>query len=259
LNHHLNNTILHLADTCLILAQRNSAWCGHGPVLEQDIALTNLALDTLGQARNFYQYAARLMNESGAHKEPVTEDSLAYLRTEREFKNLLVVEQPNGHWGQTVLRQYLFSQFQQLLFEQLQHSTDTQVAAIATKALKEIAYHVRWSSEWVVRLGDGTDESHTKMQDAVAALWPSTAELFAPADYESTAAASGEYVAVESLKEAWHAKVQAVFEEAILHLPTAAAWGAWMQGGKQGVHTEELGHILSDLQYLQRTYPNSEW
>jgi ring-1,2-phenylacetyl-CoA epoxidase subunit PaaC len=174
--------LLHLADTTLILSQRNSEWCGHGPILEQDIAITNISLDLLGQSRNFYQYAAGLINDSVKSKDSkvlpsgedsggaVDEDKLAYLRKEREFKNLLLVEQPKGDWAQTILRQYVFSQFQYLLFEQLQHSSDEQLAAITTKALKEITYHVRWSSEWVIRLGDGTEESHQRMEKAIDEL-----------------------------------------------------------------------------------------
>ena len=150
--------ILHLADNTLILAQRNSEWCGHGPVLEQDIAITNISLDLLGQARNFYQYAAQLIGNGS------TEDSLCFLRSEREFKNCLLVEQPNGDWGQTILRQFFFSVYQHLLYSQLQNSDDESLTAIAAKALKEVTYHVRWSSEWVIRLGDGTIESHKRMK-----------------------------------------------------------------------------------------------
>jgi ring-1,2-phenylacetyl-CoA epoxidase subunit PaaC len=173
----LINYTLHLADTTLILSQRNSEWCGHGPILEQDIAITNISLDLLGQSRNFYQYAATLIGGEA------TEDSLAYLRKEREFKNLLLVEQPNGDWAQTILRQYLYSQFQYLLFEQLQNSNDEQLAAIATKSIKETAYHVRWSGEWVIRLGDGTEESHNRMLYAIDELWRYTGEMFEPAVY----------------------------------------------------------------------------
>ena len=164
MNNSLIDYTLHLADTTLILSQRNSEWCGHGPILEQDIAITNISLDLLGQSRNFYQYAAALKNDGS------TEDSLAYLRTEREFKNLLLVEQQNGDWGQTILRQYFFSQYQLLLFQQLQQHSDEQLPAIATKAIKETTYHVRWSSEWVIRLGDGTDESHNRMLHAIDEL-----------------------------------------------------------------------------------------
>ena len=237
--------ILHLADTTLILAQRNAEWCGHGPVLEQDIAITNISLDLLGQSRNFYQYAALLTGGD------CDENKLAYLRKEREFKNLLLAEQPNGDWGQTILRQYLFSQFQYLLFEKLQNSNDEQLAAITTKALKEIKYHLRWSSEWVIRLGDGTKESHTRMLHATNELWRYTGEMFMPADYESIAG-----VDFSLLKEEWNKKVKSIFEEATLSIPE----NVFMQtGGKDGAHTEQMGFILAELQYVQRAYPNSEW
>src|SRR5436190_10658086 len=176
---------LHLADNSLILGQRNAEWCGHGPVLEQDIAITNISLDLIGQARNFYQYAAQLINnlkklESSkvspfrGDLEGASEDSLAYLRKEEEFKNCLLVEQPKGDWAQTILRQFFFSQYQYLLFQQLQNSKDEQLAAIAEKSLKEVTYHLRWSSEWVIRLGDGTDESHQRMIKAIDELWKYT-------------------------------------------------------------------------------------
>ncbi|NCU02506.1 MAG: phenylacetate-CoA oxygenase subunit PaaC [Chitinophagaceae bacterium] len=236
---------LHLADTTLILSQRNSEWCGHGPILEQDIAITNISLDLLGQSRNFYQYAAALKNDGS------TEDSLAYLRTEREFKNLLLVELENGDWGQTILRQYLFSQYQLLLFQQLQQGSDEQLAAIATKAIKEITYHVRWSSEWVIRLGDGTDESHNRMLHTIDELWRYTGELFEAADYET---AMG--IDLAAINQIWTEKVTAVFDEAKLPVPQ----NVFVQkGGKHGIHTEQLGYILTELQYLQRTYPGAKW
>jgi len=246
---------LHLADTTLILSQRNSEWCGHGPILEQDIAITNISLDLLGQARNFYQYAALLINQlTNQPINPATEDSLAYLRKEREFKNLLLAEQPNGDWGQTILRQYLYSQFQYLLFEKLQHCTNEQLAAIAAKSIKETAYHVRWSSEWVIRLGDGTEESHSRMLKAMDELWSYTGEMFEPAEYENI-------VDVKSLKEAWDQKVSAILNEASLIPPPAGGGGAvFMQsGGKEGKHTEHLGYILTELQYMQRAYPGATW
>ncbi len=240
----LTDYILYLADTTLILSQRNSEWCGHGPILEQDIAITNISLDLLGQSRNFYQYAATLIGNTD-------EDKLAYLRKEREFKNLLLVEQLNGDWGQTMLRQFLFSQYQYLLFQQLQNSKDEQVVAIVTKALKEIAYHVRWSSEWVIRLGDGTEESHQRMEKAISELWPYTGEMFVPAAYEKEMA-----IDFDLLKEEWNGKVKSIFDEATLAFPEKV----FMQsGGKTGTHTEHLGYILTELQYMQRTYPNSEW
>lgn len=234
---------LSLADTTLILAQRNAEWCGHGPILEQDIAITNISLDLIGQSRNFYQYAATLIGGDA------DEDKLAYLRKEREFKNLLLVEQPNGDWGQTILRQYLFSQFQYLLFEQLQKCDDEQLAAITAKALKEIKYHLRWSSEWVIRLGDGTAESRSRMLKAINELWSYTGEMFVPAAYETI-------VDITALKNEWEQKIKIVFEEATLPLPEKTFMHS---GGKQGTHTEHLGYILAELQYVQRAYPNSTW
>ena len=244
--------LLHMADTTLILSQRNSEWCGHGPALEQDIALTNISLDLLGQARNFYQYAAVLINsKTNQSDNPVTEDSLAYLRKEREFKNLLLAEQPNGDWAHTILRQYFFSQYQYLLFDQLQNSSDEQLAAITAKALKEIKYHLRWSSEWVIRLGDGTAESHQKMLHAIDELWSYTGEMFLPAGYEIQNGIDFLW-----LKDAWMTRVNAIFKEATLSIPE----NVFMQtGGKTGIHTEHMGYILAELQFVQRAYPNSEW
>lgn len=242
--------LLHLADTTLILSQRNSEWCGHGPVLEQDIAITNISLDLLGQSRNFYQYAANLINLSTKSTQS-TEDSLAYLRTEREYGNLLMVELPKGDWGFTVLRQYLFSQFQFLLFEQLQLNKDGQLAGICAKALKEIKYHLRWSSEWVIRLGDGTEESHGRMQHALNELWCYTGEMFIPAAFEKETG-----IDFTAVKNQWTEKVTAVLSEATLNLPQNIFMHT---GGKEGRHTENLGFILAEMQYIQRTYPGCEW
>ena len=240
---------LHLADTALIMAQRQAEWCGHGPILEQDIAITNISLDLLGQSRNFYQYAATLMGD-------IDEDQLAYLRKEREFKNLLLAEQPNGDWGQTILKLFFVSQFQYLLFTQLKESKDVQLAAIAEKSLKETTYHVRWSSEWVIRLGDGTAESKSKMEKAIEELWRYTGEMFVSAKYELQCAADNLTIDCSSLQAAWQQKVSTVFEEATLSLPEKV----FMQsGGKDGIHTEHLGFILTELQYMQRTYPGATW
>ncbi len=255
------NYTLSLADNVLILGQRNAEWCGHGPVLEQDIAITNISLDLIGQARNFYQYAAKLINTSTSlHinnlSGPSTEDTLAYLRTEREFKNCLLVEQPNGDWGQTILRQYLFSTFQSLLFDKLQHSKDEQLAAIAAKALKEVAYHVRWSSEWVIRLGDGTEESHHRMLKAIDELWSYTDELFVNTDYELATIEENIGVDVSTLREPWYKNVHQIFEQATLPVPENIFMHT---GGKNGIHTEHLGYILTELQYMQRAFPGCEW
>ena len=241
----LINYTLHLADNVLILGQRNGEWCGHGPVLEQDIALTNITLDLVGQARSLYQYAAQLKSDGS------TEDKLAYLRTEREFLNCLLVEQPNGDWARTILRQFLFSAYQFNLYQALQKSPDNTLRAIAEKSLKEVRYHLRWSSEWVIRLGDGTEESHRRMEAAIGDLWPYTGEFFLPAPYETE---PGVYPS--TLREAWSEKIKTVFEEANLSVP-AGIFN--QQGGKTGIHTEHLGYVLADLQYLQRTYPGAEW
>lgn len=242
--------ILYLADNALILAQKNAEWCGHGPILEQDIAITNITLDLIGQARNFYQYI------SDTRRDGTTEDSLAYLRDVRGYKNCLLVEQPNGDWGQTILRQFFFSVYQYLLYEQLQNSRDEQIAAIAVKSLKEVTYHVRWSSEWVIRLGDGTADSHARMINAINELFGYTGELFQPAAYEEEALKAGIGTDLEVLKEKWEEKVKAVFEEATLTYPNSAFQHT---GGKNGVHSEQMGYILADLQFMQRAYPGCEW
>ncbi|HVZ25395.1 MAG TPA: 1,2-phenylacetyl-CoA epoxidase subunit PaaC [Sediminibacterium sp.] len=242
--------LLHLADNALILAQRNSAWCGHGPILEQDIALTNITLDHLGQARLLYQYTAELIG-SGE-----TEDSLAYLRDPMDYLNVQLVELPNGDWGQTILRVFFFSNYQSALYKKLQHSGDTTVAAIAAKSLKEVSYHLRWSSEWVIRLGDGTPESRQRMLAALDYLWPYTGEMFEPADFEKIAAAEGLGINPTELINDWDQTLQKVFTEAGLPIPEKN----WMHsGGKKGVHTEHLGYVLAEMQYLQRTYPGSNW
>jgi len=238
--------LLHLADNSLILAQRHAEWCGHGPVLEQDIALTNITLDLVGQARSLYQHAAEKIG-NGA-----TEDSLAYLRTENEYLNCLLVELPNGDWAQTVLRQFFFSAWQSAYYMQMEKSGDSQLAAIAEKSLKEIRYHLRWSSEWVIRLGDGTEESHTRMQNALEDLWPYSGELLEPAEYEKEA----DFLNPGELKQNWQTQVRTVLEEATLVYPGPAYMH---QGGKTGQHTEHMGYLLAELQYLQRAYPNAQW
>ena len=238
--------LLHLADCTLVLSQRNSEWCGHGPVLDQDIAITNISLDLLGQARNFYQYAAKLMGGNW------DENRLAYFRTEREFKNILLTELPKGDWGQTILRQFFFSQYQYLLFEKLQHHPDEQLAAITSKALKEVKYHLRWSREWVIRLGDGTEESARRMKNAVSTLWQYTGEMFMPESFETAIGA----VNMEQLKQDWETAVTGVFVEATLQIPGKEYMHS---GGKKGIHTEHMGFLLAELQYIQRAYPNCEW
>jgi len=237
--------ILHLADNALILGQRNAEWCGHGPVLEQDIAISNISLDLIGQARSFYQYAAELKGNG------TTEDDLAYLRDERQFRNILLVEQPKGDWAFTTLRQFLFSSYQQLLFQKLTTHTDERVAAIAEKTLKEVNYHVRWSSEWVIRLGDGTEESRSRILSALASIWTFTGEMFMPESFETT---SG--IVVTELETSWKEKIKTSFAEANIDVPENTFMRS---GGKKGIHSEHLGFILAEMQYLQRSYPGCEW
>ncbi|MFL5811826.1 MAG: 1,2-phenylacetyl-CoA epoxidase subunit PaaC [Flavisolibacter sp.] len=263
---------LHLADNALIIGQRNSEWTGHGPVLEHDIAITNISLDYLGQARNFYQYAAELYNQFDQNQkkevDPFTprlwktynrelqEDDLAFLRDEHQYLNLLITELPKGDWAHSILRQFFFSAFQFLQYSELQKSSDTQLSAIAEKSLKEVAYHLRWSGEWVIRLGDGTDESHSRMKKALDDIWMFTGEMFQAARFELRVASELKTLDVSSLKEAWMNKIETVLSEATLELPKST----WMQaGGKEGRHTEHLGYLLAEMQHLQRTFPNVVW
>ncbi len=237
--------ILHLADNALMLGQRNAEWCGHGPVLEQDIAISNISLDLIGQARSFYQYAAERQGNGS------TEDTLAYFRNERQFRNILLVEQPKGDWAYTTLRQFFFSAFQQLLFQQLSTQADERIAAIAEKSLKEVNYHVRWSSEWVVRLGDGTEESRRRLEQALDDSWPFVNEMFQPENFEIESA-----VQVNELQVAWTEKIHACFSDAGMEIPVTTHTRS---GGKKGIHSEHLGYILAEMQYLQRSYPGCEW
>ena len=242
------NYILHLADNALILGHRNSEWCGHGPILEQDIAISNISLDLIGQARNFYQYAAVLKNDGS------TEDTLAYHRDSHDFLNILLVEQPKGDWAVTILRQFLFSAYQQLLFEALRHANDAQLAAIAAKAIKEITYHLRWSSEWVIRLGDGTTESKQRMEDAIALIWCYTDEMFIPANFEHALVLGGEITDISQLKGQWHQNVKSVFDEATLQVPGSSLA---LNGGKEGKHSPHLEVILKEMQSVARAHPSS--
>ena len=242
--------VLQLADNTLILSQRLGEWCGHGPVLEQDIAITNIALDLLGQARNLLAHATTLEDQ---HR---SEDALAYFRDAHQFRNALLVEYPNTDWGYTLTRQFFFDTFNYYNYQALLQSKDPQLAAIAEKSLKEVTYHLRYSSEWMLRLGDGTATSHQKMQAAVHALWPYTGELTTPNDADRWAAAAGIGPDLADIKLLWESKVKAVLEAATLSVPT----NNWMQkGGKEGRHTEHLGFILAEMQHLQRTYPGQAW
>ncbi|MEQ6124345.1 1,2-phenylacetyl-CoA epoxidase subunit PaaC [Pseudotenacibaculum sp. MALMAid0570] len=242
--------ILGIADNSLILGQRLGELCGHGPSLEIDIACTNISLDLFGQTRSYYQYAAKIKGEG------TTEDDIAFLRREREYVNLLLVEQPNRDFAHTMARQFLFDVYHLLLLQELEKSHDITLAAIAKKSIKEVSYHLRFSSDWVKRLGDGTKESQAKMQAGVDALWTYTDELFHQTDADKAMIEEGIGVDVTKFKDVYMQKVSQVLTEATLNVPETK----WFQkGGKQGIHTEHLGYLLSDLQYMQRTYPNMEW
>lgn len=241
---------LQQGDNALILAQRLSEWCGHGPALEQDIALSNIALDLLGQARMWLSYAAEL---EGRNR---TEDDLAFLRDEREFRNVLLVEQPNGHWGVTILRQFFYDAYSFYSYQALRDSADERMAAIAEKALKETTYHLRFSSEWTIRLGDGTDESRQKMQEALEVLWPYAGELCIPGEVDRIACEQGIAPDLIAIKSKWMQRVSEVLDEAKLNVPADAYMHT---GGKEGLHTEYLGRILPEMQFLQRAYPGAKW
>ena len=246
----LHEYIISIGDNALILGQRLGEWCGHGPALETDMAMTNISLDLFGMVRSYYQYAAEVEGKGR------TEDDIAFLRFERDYRNVQLVEQPNGNFADTITRQFFFDAWHSLFLHELGKSSDTQLAAIAAKSIKEVKYHLRFSSQWVLRLGDGTAESHDKMQDAVDDLWMFTEELVTPTELEKEMAAKGIGVDVSKLKVAYYEKLESVLNEATIKIPKKQ----WMQqGGKSGIHTEYLGHLLSEMQYLQRAYPGANW
>lgn len=248
---------LHLADSSLIMGHRLSEWTGHGPMLEQDMAITNIALDLIGQSRNLYQYAATMTNSISEDNKNITEDNLAYLRDAGEFKNLLITELPNGDWGKTILKIFFFSAWQYFFYQKLIDSSDVHFAAIAEKSLKEVTYHLKWSNEWVIRLGDGTEESHERMEKALEELWPYTGEMFEPTGYENEAIKNRVGVAVSDLKNDWLNKIKLVLQEATLPVSKEDTW--MHTGGKNGIHTEHLGYLLAEMQFLQRAYPGCQW
>lgn len=244
------NYVLQLADDALILGQQLSQWCSRGPVLEQDIAIINIALDHIGRARLLYQYAADLKGDDA------TEDDFAYHRDTNKFKNFLLIEQDNGHWGDTLARSFFIDTYNFYYYDKLTKSTDAQLAAIATKALKEITYHAQWSAEWMIRLGDGTAESHQKIQQSINDLWMFTGELFEDNAAENDMAKANIGVVGASIKKEWDAKVGEVLSIATLQKPTET----WMQtGGRKGIHTEKLDYILFEMQAIPRAYPNEKW
>lgn len=250
MNTNLYHYILHLADNANVLGHRLSEWCGHGPVLEQDMAMTNIALDLVGQARSLYQYAAEIEGKGQ------TEDDLAFLRDAWDYKNVLLVELPNKDFAYTVIRQFLFDVYNYYNYKALTQSTDQHLAGIAAKSLKEVTYHLRWSSEWTIRLGDGTSKSHDKIQTALNDYWTYAGEMFKPTTFEKELTENGVISNLVDLKPLWDQHVQKIVNKASLKLPE----NTWIQqGGKEGRHTENLGFILAEMQFVQRAYPGAEW
>jgi len=250
MNKKLYKYILGIADNNLILGQRMGELCGHGPSLETDIACTNISLDLLGQVRSYYQYAAKIAGDGRS------EDDIAMLRKEREYLNVLLVEQPNTDFAYTIARHFLYDIYHFLMLSELEKSKDLNLSAIAKKSIKEVSYHKRFSSDWIKRLGDGTQESHNRIQTAINDLWTYTDELFHQTDADKAMVEAGIGVDVTKLKEAYYKEVNAVLEIATLEVPESKYF---QKGGKQGIHTEYMGYLLAELQYMQRAYPNMKW
>ncbi len=250
MKNNLYNYILGIADNSLILGQRLGQLCGHGPSLETDIACTNISLDLFGQVRSYFQYAAKIAGDQR------TEDDIAMLRKERDYKNVLLVEQPNTNFAFTIGRQFLFDVYHLAFLTELQNSNDFTLSVIAKKCVKEVSYHLRFSSDWIKRLGNGTSVSKEKMQEAINGLWTYTDELFYQTNADKEMVFEGIGVDVTKLKNNYYSHINNILLEATLEIPESK----WFQtGGKEGIHSEHLGYLLSDLQYMQRTYPNMEW
>lgn len=247
---HLITQLIRLADDHLILGHRLSEWCGHAPLLEEDLALPNMALDLIGQARVLYTYAGKLENKGR------DEDDFAYRRFDVEYSNLLLCERPNGDFAHTLLRQLFFSLFMEHFWQAACESTDAHIAAIAAKAIKESRYHVRHSAQWVIRLGDGTEESAARTRTAMEQLTPYVAELFESDTATQSNAASGWLPDPCSLESLWRESLSPLLEQAQLPFPT---YQPGQSGGRRGIHTEDLGYLLAQLQYVQRSYPNMQW
>jgi len=250
MNNNLYNYILGIADNSLILGQRLGELCGHGPTLETDIALTNISLDLFGQVRSYYQYAAKIAGDDR------NEDTIAMMRPEREYVNVLLVEQPNTDFAYTITRQFLFDMYHYMFLAELQNSNDETLSAIAKKSIKEVSYHLRFSSDWIKRLGDGTEESRKRIQNAINDLWTYTDELFHQTDADKKMIAEGVGIDTSKLKEQYYKQISEVLNEATLEVPDLKYF---QKGGKQGIHTEHMGYILAELQYMQRAYPNMSW
>jgi len=243
--------LLRLGDSALILSQRLTEWCGKGPALEEDMALANVSLDLIGQSRLWLSYAAEV---EGLGRD---EDQIAFLRDAHDFRNLLLVEQPNGSYADTLVRQFFFDTWHQLTLESLTRSSDGRIADIAEKALKEVRYHLRRSGDLIVRLGDGTDESQRRVQTAINDLWMYTGAMFTSDEVDEVMAAQGIATDPAALRDPWLAHVGQVLAEATLTLPSPDAW--MQSGGKQGRHGEAMGFLLAEMQFLQRAYPAAQW
>ncbi|MGP8214084.1 MAG: 1,2-phenylacetyl-CoA epoxidase subunit PaaC [Bacteroidia bacterium] len=250
INKALFDYVLWQGDNSLILGHRLSEWCGHGPILEEDIALTNISLDLIGLSRLYLTYAGELEGKGR------TEDDLAYLRDVMDYKNSLLAEQTNGDFANTVMRQFLFTAFNYHLQNALLGSTNEKLRSIAEKAIKETTYHLRHCSDWVIRLGDGTEESHKRMQNAIDNLWMFTDDLFETSESDKLLVAEKIVPGMAGIRKQWDATIKQVLDEATIKIPKPSFM---MKGGRKGIHTEHLGYILAELQYLQRAYPGAKW
>ena len=249
-SHTLFRYILRLGDLSLVLGQRLGEWVGHAPALEEDLGLANIALDLIGQSRLLLSYAGEVEAKGR------DEDQIAFLRDQGAYFNAVLAEQPNGDFGQTIVRQVLIDAFQLELYDRMTASSDPRLAAIAAKSVKEIRYHLRYSGGWLVRLGDGTPESHARVQSALESLWPYTVELFAEDDLDQSMADCGIAPRLSDIHLAWSARIDEILTEATLKRPVDRPH-AWH--GKRGQHSEHLGYLLAEMQYLQRAYPGARW
>ena len=250
MNEHLVEYCLRIGDTGTVLSHRLGEWCGHGPMLEEDIAMTNISLDLLGQARAFLSYAGETEGKGR------TEDDFAYHRDERAYRNLLLAELPNGDFAHTMMRQFLVSAFQVYFFDALRSSSDGILKALGEKSLKEVTYHLRHSSEWLKRLGGGTAESIRRLNEALTDCWPYTGDLFDADDTDRTLTKAGIGVDLEKIRPMWHQKVAEVFAASGLSVPENVFM---ITGSRSGRHTEHLGHMLAEMQTLQRAFPGAQW
>jgi len=241
---------LRLADNELVLGHRLSEWCGHGPELEEDIAIINIALDHLGQCRSLYQYAGEVEGKGKS------EDDLAYLRNEREFSNFLLCELPNGHYGDTIVRSFFYDTFMKYYYESLIQSKDERLSAIAEKSLKEVLYHYKHSAEWVIRLGDGTELSHERVQESIDNIWPYTGEMFEMDEIDDISVEAGVGVNKKLIHDSWLTDVTEILRRATITIPQETYFHS---GGRKGVHTEHVGYMLAEMQYLRRQMPEATW